>query len=406
MRSFSFFKKSLLLCSFLMLFSCHKEIIICLSSSPEAAFLVEKFNVSQSKYKMTFNYATDSRKILDQEIFPDLIIDWNIQDTSLHIDYQTLSPTLINAKDLYPGLLEMGKIRNKQRLLPLAFNLPLVAYAHTAGEDEYPKTQSLDQIAENANKFSQKNRYEYTRMGYSPIWEPDSLFLTYRIFGLEFVPMNKGFYADGVSLQNSQIKMDDWIKQTIPDKELERQFRDKYLHYPGYTLLDRKLLCFYYYNSSDFFNIYPQNLSKLSLSWISSENKIPALEEVLFAAIPVKAHSPKGAEAFLKWITNPKNQKTLIQEKNQLGLDSFGLLNGFSSNIKINESIYPESYPLLRDRIPNQNEIAFPRQLPYQLIKAKSEIIVPWMQAKVLGEADWNLEIQIDRWLRLQPISR
>lgn len=390
----------------LLCLSCHEQTLICLSSSPDVAFLAEWFNVSQSQYRVIFNFASDSRETLNQRLFPDLIIDTNLQDTLLSVDYHTLPSSLANPKTVYPDLLQPGKTGNRQKLLPLAFNLPLIAYAHTPGKDEFPLFQSFNELADNAAAYNRRNQWEYTRMGFSPLWDADCLFLAYRQFGLQFIPMSKGFYADGASLQKAQQRLDAWIQTTVGNLPLEKIYRDKYHRYPGYLLLEHNQALFYYYDTKTFFQIPPEHRAKLAFSWIGTDNRVPALEEVLFAGIPQHGNAKKGALAFLQWIQSPENQRRFIRKKNELGIDGFGLLGGFSSLIEVTEDFFPLVYPILDSKLPAADQIAFSVDLPLQLIEAKNEIIKNWMMKKAQGINEWDLNMEIDRWLHFQPISR
>lgn len=388
------------------IFSCKKEITICLSSSPDIAFFAEKFNVSQSKHKVIFNYAENSRELLNQKNVPDLVIDWNINDTTLYVDYKNLKSVVGKNEKIYPELLKMGQIKGKQPLIPLSFNLPMLTYIHKPGVPEYPTIQTLEEIAQNASAANKKTRWDYSKIGFSPLWEKHSLYLAYQIFGLRFNLSDNGFLADTQSLEKAEEEINKWTGILVPDLVLEEQFRDKFLYYPGYKLLQQDRAQFYYYTSDIFFSIPPKELSTLLFSWISNGIQLPADEKILYAGIPEGADHSKGAIAFLKWLLDEENQQLLIKEKNKTGYTTFALCNGFSSLISINEKFLPQVYPTLAGRIPSVDQLLFPTNAPFQLSEAREEIISNWMVQKLQGETEWGLNIEIDKWQKQQPVFR
>lgn len=401
-------KRALLYFFAIFLFSsCSKNITVCLTSSPDIAFFAEQFNVAQKQEKIICLYAPNCREYLIQAQIPDLIVDWNIQDTIKKVEYKNLSSTIGSKSRYYKGLLNLGKVRGKQFFMPLAFNLPLLAYRHAPGVPEFATSLTFDELAEISSKFNAQNNYEYSKIGFSPLWDKRALYDAYRANGVEFVSQSEGFYVNQISLAKAEEKVNAWVGAIIPDLNREQFFRDKYRNTPGYKLINDYKTTFFYYQTNDFFQIPTENLNNLYFSWLSNKNKIMANEDFLLAAIPREAQNSKGAKAFLKWLLSDATQKELLNKKNQVGYNSFGLCEGFSPIKKINQILYPTIYKnFQKNQMPLESEIIFPSSIPLGYSFAKVEVIEPWLEAKLYGKNEMDLSFELDRWIKQQSFYR
>lgn len=397
----------MLILTLTLLLSCKNEMTICLSSSPDAAFFAEQFNSAQNREKVQFIYTDDSKEYLkNNSLTPDIIIDWNINNSLKQLNFNKLNRLVKDESDYYKQLMESGKDKNRQRMIPLSFNLPCVSFKHTPGLPEYPISITLDEISIASSAFNKENNREYLQVGFYPAWERSSLFLSYKLLGLKFIPKEDAFIVDRQSLIDSQKKLNTWLAELAPFAKKEQIFRDKFINKPGYLILSDQKVLFYYYSSQDYFTINEKDRTPLLYSWISDGTKIEASAKILYAAIPEKVENSAGATAFLRWILNKENQKKILMKKNSTGINSFGLFNGFSSIKSVNEDVYAQLYPQLKDRFPIENEINFPNDIPLGLIAASDSIISQWMYQELNKKNEFPLPVELDKWVKQQPDLR
>lgn len=398
------FKTALLFCG--LLISCRTEMTRCLSSSPDLAFFAEQFNISQRQHKVEFIYTGNCREELQGENLPDLVIDWNITDTAEQLDYKTLRSELGKKSQYYRALLKSGEVRGRQKLVPLSFNLPLLSYNHNPGRPEFPLVLPLQEVSNHAAAFNKKHSRAYSRIGFSPAWSRDSLYLAYKVFGLQYADLPEGFTVDKESLIKAEASVNSWLESLIPDPKQAQLFNDKYIYTEGYRLLEDRRVLFFYYPANAYFRINEQNRRRLLFSWITDGESIPVDEKVLYAAIPDKSPNSAGASAFLTWLLRPGTQRLLLQAKNSSGKDSFGLFEGFSSIRLTNEEVFPQIYPQLKERMPTEQQLIFPVNSPAGLIDAREELISNWMMERLLGKNELELAAALDKWQKQQTLYR
>lgn len=389
-------------CWILFFLSCEQRATTCISSSPDIAFFAEQFNTAQSKHKILFHYSENCREYLIQEQIPDIVFDWDIQDTVQRINYKTLRSVLGKRGNYYSDLLNQGKIRGRQKMIPISFNLPAVIYKHTPGEAEYQAVVNFKQMDAIARDWNRQNQYEYLKLGFSPLWDQDALYLAYRMFDLQFINKEGGFTVNQTALEQAEEQINRWTGSLIPDINKEQFFRDKYRKTPGYRLIQEEKVLFFYYQTDDLFLIPQPFRSNQLFAWLNNGSKIPSDESFLFAAIPEKTKNAKGAQAFLSWLLNPEIQKMLIQKKNKEGYTSFGFCEGFSSIKEINEKVLTQFYPELKSRMPRESEILFPEFIPLGFYQAKEEVITDWLVQKLLGKNEMDLAFELDKWSKQQ----
>ena len=123
---------------------------------------------------------------------PDIIVGSWLRTETPQKNFKTLD-YLFDTKKLtsdvfYPQLLDSGKRKNVQYLLPVSFNLPAVVFS-TENKDLIPENYnlSLEQIRQAASAFNEKNKKEaYTKIGFTPLGNNDFLYLVSKMKGTDF----------------------------------------------------------------------------------------------------------------------------------------------------------------------------------------------------------------------------
>jgi ABC-type glycerol-3-phosphate transport system substrate-binding protein len=141
---------------------------------PEFAVYAEYFNSSQDQYKIEARYfESPAQKLTDTREFPDIVAGSWLKSASTRslfrpLDYLIKNQSL-NGASFYPRLLSLGRIDDKQYLLPVSFNIPALVFART--NSALPSnlfTISLEEIKNLGKAYNVETNGVYTRMGFPP----------------------------------------------------------------------------------------------------------------------------------------------------------------------------------------------------------------------------------------------
>jgi hypothetical protein len=173
-----------------------------------------------------------------------------------------------------------------------------------------------------------------------------------------------------------------WVKANNPqlqeELELEEEFQKRYMTIPEYQLLQSDRILFSYMDIRDFLKAPPEKVEKLDFRWLSVNNKIPVLDDILFAGIYSKGRNKQGAKDFLTWFFCLETQNQLLEVNHEKRLRGvFGLANGFSALKEINEKELhkPQRYPFFVGHIPQEEQLLFPINFIKEGPALKKELI-------------------------------
>ncbi len=363
----------------------------------EFAAYSETFNVSQDEFLVEIAYRSNPIEgMLNKEYNPDLIICPGLSDPKLLELFEPLSSLFsdgrIDSKAFYQDLLSLGRREKTQYILPLNFDLPTVVSQSGSFEHEASNLLiSLDSMRKLASDYNETEKEQLRREGFSPLWNEDFLYATALLF-------NADFRTDGASsikwnpegLAEAIEYLQSWIFEVNGGYETDRDFTEKYFKMPEYRLLEDRRILFYFTDMKSFQRIPQDKREDLEFRWLSRDGKIHVLENVLFVGIPRSGRNKKGAKLFLEWIFTPQVQMKIMkinQFKRLLGV--FGIANGFSSLVEVNEKALPKPqfYPLFLGHIPSSEMLSFPSRLPYDWHAFKNETVKPWLRDTIIDPA-------------------
>ena len=371
-------------------------VTLCTDRAEFSAY-AETFNVSQDEFLIEILYRSNPvDSMLKKEIIPDLIIAEGLSDPNLLDRFEPVSSLFredrIDSKGFYQDLLRLGRREKTQFVLPLNFDLPTVVFrSGSFQEKQNSLLMPLDSMKILGSEFNEVVKEQLKKEGFSPLWNQDFLYYTtvlfnaeYRSDGSSYVKWNENNLAEGIDFLQL------WVAQENGGYERDRAFKDKYMNMPEYRLLEDKRILFYFTNMRSFLNIPQEKREDLDFRWLSRDGKIPVLENILFTGIPRGARNKKGAKLFLEWIFTPDVQMNIMeinQFKRLLGV--FGIANGFSSLVEVNEKALPQPqfYPLFLGHIPTSEMLSFPSRLPHDWGALKDGVVKPWLRETLINPA-------------------
>ncbi len=378
----------------------------------EIAAYTALFNSIQDQYRIETVYNNHPEiELENSELHPDLIIAENLLNRSTLKYFSPLDEIFEDAekkregisKDLfYSELLELCRKNENYLLVPFSFNLPALMYKKGDISDSIENFYlTMENIRSSSLEFSNQDQQESVKLGFSPKWEPEMIYILSVLNGADFHQTSAGDLAwTDTGLSDTLDYIGKWIEEVNAGHQNEVNFTEKYLYDPGYKLLIDERILFYYSDIKNFFTI-PANIRKeLDFKLIAENNNIPVSGDILYGGIMKNAKSPDAAFQFLKWFFKPETQKLLLDSANFNRMRTFGIADGFSSLSIVNQIDFPVIYPALVGQIPPDRFLEFPNQLPRNWSSLKNEIIIPWMLKKTSPDhGDEDLNEVIEKWI-------
>lgn len=373
--------------------------IVIWTDNAEFAQYAEAFNSTHQQDKIILVYKDNPAMSLPpakDELPPDLIVGSWLRTESTQRYFKSID-YIFDTKNLtssmfYPQLIEAGKVKNKQYLLPVSFNLPAIIFS-TANKALVPDsyTLGLDQIRSTAADFNRKNKKDaYTRIGFTPTSNSRFLYLVTKLKGVNFKEEKGQIVWNDFRLDEATNYIKDWVATENTSYQTEQDFAFKYLFMPYYRQVSIDRTLYAYTTSDELFKVMKDQQLDIDYRWISQDRMIPAEDTLTMMGIYKNARNQVGATDFMIWFCQSETQQKILERKNQLNLqtEKFGIAGGFSAVRDVTEHILPVYYTQLLSNLPPAQMIQVPQKLPARWTSYQSQVVEQYVQAAVTGESN------------------
>ncbi|MHB9292057.1 hypothetical protein Holit_01145 [Hollandina sp. SP2] len=382
---------------------------------PEFALYAEYFNSSQEHYKIeTRYYEFPAQRLTETTESPDIVVGNWLKSVSTRNLFKPLnsffSRNQVSRTAFYPRLLALGNIENKQYLLPVAFNIPAIVFARANGSVlASPFTVTFEELKALGTGYNIGQNGIYSRMGFSPAWNDEFLFVATTLFNASFEEADPLIW-DPEALEQAIAYLRNWTRESNSSIQAEDQFVFKYCSDPPAKLAASGRILFTYMNSMDFFTLTQESRNNLDFRWLAEHDTIPLFEETVYYGIYKKGKAKKAAAAFTQWFFQAETQRLLLEISRNQGIHEtlFGISSGFSALRTVTEQIFPQFYPSLLGHTPPDDFIAPPNILPQHWNSLKEQVILPYLRDRIrqVGEtAPRPLERRVNEWYRINNFS-
>ena len=401
---------SLIICASLFLGSCSKsgsrqnsrtvyqqDRIVIWTSCREFAQYIELFNRQHKDNCAILVYKENPALSLPpakDENPPDIIVGSWLRTDAPQKSFKSLD-YLFDTKKLtsdifYPQLLEAGKRKKVQYLLPVSFNLPAVIFS-TENKELIPESYvlSLEQIRSTASACNTKNKKDaYTKIGFTPLGNTDFLYLTAKIKGADFREEKGEITWNGQAMLNAISFLKDWVNTENTSAQAEEDFTFKYLFMPYYRQVSSGRTLYAYTTSDNLFKILKEQELSVDYRWVVENNSIFIEDSCTLMGIYEDAANQVGATEFISWFFQSENQRKILESKELLNLetDMFGIAGGFSSLRDVTEHILPVFYTQLLTNLPPAQMLTVPNQLPARWESYRTLVVEPYIKDSVTLE--------------------
>ncbi|MDR0450506.1 MAG: hypothetical protein LBH26_04495 [Treponema sp.] len=375
------------------------------------AIYADYFNSVQDLYRVEVRYFDSlARELTRTSVYPDIVAGSWLKSAATRSLFLPLEKFFKNETlsrdDFYPKLLDLGRVDERQYLLPVAFNIPALIFSReNSGLLSGPFTIGLEEIKELGRNYNVETNGTYTRMGFSPAWNDGFLFIAARLLNINFREASPLAW-DAPALDGASGYLRDWIGEANGGIRPLEDFTFKYFFEPPARLVLSGRILFAYMESDEFFTMAEDRRSSLDFRWIAERNRIPVQEHMAYYGICRRGSSQKAAEAFTAWFFRMETQRQLLE----LGRDKrmnetfFGIGGGFSALRTVTEQIFPRFYPSLLGHMPPEEFLSPPNTLPWNWDSLKDRVILPYLHSAIRdGDGGVSLERRIGDWSRLYP---
>ena len=400
----------------LFFFSCREESqerIVIWTSCAEFAQYTELFNSTHPGSNAVIVYKENPAQELPpakDELPPDIVIGSWLRTDKTHKQFKSLDYLFdrqtISSSMFYTQLLDAGKVRKNQYLLPVSFNLTAVIFADY--NSDYIKenyTLTLDQIKAAGLSYNEKDKKDsFSRIGFLPSANDDFLYLTTKLYGVDFREEKGQITWSDLRLRNAVSYDRDWINNTNGSAQDEQDFAYKYLFMPDYRQVTSGRTLLAYTTSNKMFGYMKGQELNIDYRWIKGDGFIPIEDSFLMTGIYAKASNEQGATEFLSWFFDSETQKAILERKIAMELNNemFGIADGFSALRDITEHILPIYYNQLLTNLPPAQLLRVPQKLPARWDSYKSVVVEPYLNAAITTdekvsisdyEAEWRKKV-------------
>lgn len=400
----------------IILQSCEKETgnsAVIWTNRPVFASYIELYNATHSTRKVVVEYVENPAgrfaEVGPGREAPDIVIADNLNTGKLLSDFATLESLFtegdLDAKRFYAKPLEAGVYEQQHVVLPVSFSLPLIAFdAGSSPKSLSPFFITLSELRNLSEEFNLKDEHGLEKLGFSPLWEEEFLFLATLLGGADYHETGTGLPAwNGTAIADTTDFMQKWIYEVNGGRNLERDFTNTFFYEPPYKLIRKGRIRFYYHSITSYFDIPPEKRADLDYRWPAADEQIPVSPSILYMGIPHGAPGIASAKDFISWFFRTETQEKLLAASDYKRIRSFGISDGFSSLHQVNEEIMPRMYPFLVGHIPRETFLSFPRPVPMNWNSLREQVIEPWLARRLRDEKTEALSEELEKWIRQQP---
>jgi hypothetical protein len=378
------------------------------------ALYADYFNAAQDKYKAEVFYFDNVCEYLSEtkpqgRESPDIVIgNWLSSVDTLAL-FKPVKAYYHNTsfKDVfYPGLLENGSIKDEQVLLPVSFDLYALAFDHNNfALLPDPFSVDISAIQQIASDYNLMQNDVWTRIGFSPLWNDEFLFLTSKLYGVNWSE-DQPVSWDADLLEQTLEELREWVIVANDSIEADDDFYFKYFYEPPDKLAANDRILFTFTRVSDFFKLTEEHRDAIDFRWLEYENRIIPAENVVYYGIYRNSRSKSAATAFTNWFFNADTQQQfLARGKTTRNAESyFGIANGFSAMRAVTETVFPQYYSGMLGHIPPEDKIISPGVFPSFFPEIKERVILPYLREKIRLHDSASklrpLELRLSDWIR------
>ena len=375
---------------------------------PQLVSYAEHFNSVSESYKLSVRYnETPWATVIEESRSADLVAGIGLNSLPVVRAFSELGDIFdeVPPESFYEELLRLGVQAEKQLVLPLSFEIPMLIMRSSDSDVlSDGSTIDIDELRSLSEAFTASGE---NRIGFSPRWFPEAAYLFTRFFDVGFHQTEEALVAWNDSLLRSAVRyLATWSIELNGGAAAEELFRSKYMYDPPYKLIAERRIRFAPTDMRTFLTVPAEIGEQIEFRWLVRDGTINVDEDITFIGRLKTSRNKRAADAFLRWLFAPQTQDQLLEVDRHRRVRGFGFAGGFSSLKSVNSDSLPRYYSFLLGRIPAESDLRFPARLPANWPDIRINVIYPWLvEQSGIEETTTPLNTQLQQWRRQQPDS-
>ncbi|MDR0638917.1 MAG: hypothetical protein LBG27_08480 [Spirochaetaceae bacterium] len=399
-----------------------KKIVTIWTDQSVVALYAGYFNAAQDTYKAEVFYFDNVSERLaemkpEEKDGPDIVIgNWLNSSGTIALFrpvmsfYQGSTPL---ETVFYPGLLEDGRVKDNQVLLPVSFDVQVLVFdRNNAALLPDPFSLSLTGLQEAGTAYNLMQNDVWTRVGFSPLWNEEFLFLSTVLLGADWREANPAA-ANPVAWDDAKLKaalamLREWVIIANGSVQADDDFSFKYSYESPDKLAAGGRILFSVMQVSDFFKLAEERRAALDFRWLEHEDRIVPTANVVYYGVCRNMGSRGAAAAFTNWFFSEEAQNEILAKGRaaQNAETFFGITDGFSAMRGVTETIFTRYYTGMLGHAPPGEKIVSPGVFPPFFPELKERVIIPaireYIRSNNNGTNTGTLESRLSDWTRIE----
>lgn len=378
----------------------HSNVIQIWTDCESFAFYAEMFNKEHKNIKAVVTYTKDtahSINKIDTQHMPDIIILSYLKNTQLKHNFHSININKVDKASFYPALLDYGKVNNTQYLLPVSFNLPVIIYQESNAPSAFLQNIDIKDLLATSAKFNQKDTNgAYQKIGFVASCNEKFLWTLMCESNVDFSQSNTTFSWNDTALNKCINYIKHWTLDTNTSTAMEEDFSFKYLYMPPIKQVVSGHNLFSFVTSDYLFSLNKTQVENVDFSYLSCDNNIAVLDNLLTLGIYKKAKHIGASYKFIKWFFDKDTQTRLFQsyQEQNLTTASFGIAEGFSSIREVNEECLCQHYEKLVAKTDFDNMLQLPNIMSNDWLRLKENVIIPYLKDACNTEVTTSIPLE------------
>ncbi len=298
-------------------------------------------------------------------------------------------------QDMYPESYEPFVEDNSVRVMPLAFDIPIVYLSdpllRAIGERDSIDYRSL---LTTAAEFNRRSRDNYSEMGFSSL--RNIRFIELLLNDLTGI---RGGLPDEETLGAALVELVNLLNESGQEPDAQLYYNQVFAYAPDHSVIESGRLHASFGSLSGRSAAHESLIARLPFVWLTSSDGLELQSPGIYAGVSRQSSQRMRSIHFIRELLSAQNQAGFMSERPYGDIEAF--LNRLSTNRIINENVFPERNTGLV--LPGETELIFPG-VPVELWdRVRREALHPWLEDFLAGVSPGPAELNraVENFYRL-----
>ncbi len=361
---------------------CAQPVLRVTSDRSEIAVLVELYNATQDDVLGIFHYSEQPKQLISSTEPPvDVVVTEDLHH-EFYADYFISTKDMVDDAEIY----DLLRSTQGTWTLPLSFDVPLILSQH----DTFPHQSRI--LARELQLGYDETTEEQRIRHFSPQWAAAFLVYTLRSRGVRFFEgSERDIQWNANAVEEAAEFLRTWNLNIAP-VAVQDHFIEKNFTIPFFRLIQLDRIGYHWSTANAFFSLHPLDQRDIRATWLDHDTGIWITTSV-GAGVTKTSRQKRQAKAFITWLLDPNTQKFYLENKEDLGIRSFGFVGGFSSLYPINETFIQREIGDIPIPLPSELQFSLPHLRDWQ--GYAQQVLEPWITTYIRSDDAYDGAVEL-----------